>query len=362
MKSAHSTGPAPSGDDLDAIAEIAAEWLARREQGLTADEQGAFSEWLLVDVRHAAAVQEIEVAWRFMQKPRRAGQAEALATAIELQLHARSRSRRRLVYGLSFGGLAAAAAVVAIAMLPLRQSEHQPASIVASVDVKPERQTFSDGSRVELNAGAEINVGFTPERRLVRLVRGQAHFAVAKDPARPFVVTAGSVSVRAVGTEFAVRVEPALVDVVVTEGQVAVERHPSPPAASPAQTPVQAIATTEAKQPTLVDAGNRTVVPVDLPSQAPLQVQPIAAAQIQAALAWRSMRVEFTATPLGEIVTHFNRHNRISLSLGDTALNDVRISGIFWLDDPIGFSRLIEQSAGFKAWRDSADRIVLTKE
>ena len=71
VKSAFPTGPAPSGDECDAIEEIAADWLARREQGFTADEQEAFSNWQMADARHAAAVKEIEQAWRFMQKPRR---------------------------------------------------------------------------------------------------------------------------------------------------------------------------------------------------------------------------------------------------------------------------------------------------
>lgn len=358
MRSVLSTGSASGGDDRDAIEKIAADWLARREAGFTAEEQEAFSDWLMADARHAAAVKEIEQAWQIMQKPRRAGQAGALAAAIALQLGARTRTRRRLVAGLSLGGLAAA---VALSLLPSRQLEREAAPVVASVGVKPERQTLPDGSRVELNAGAEIRVDFSAERRAVRLVRGEAHFAVTKDPSRPFVVIADAVSVRAVGTEFAVRVAPTLVDVLVTEGRVAVERRESP-ADSPAATGAQPLPPPDAPPATLVDAGNRAVVPTDLPARTPPQVQAVAAHQIQASLAWRNLRVEFTATPLAEIVTRLNQHNRTQVVIGEPVLGDVRVSGIFWLDDPAGFSRLIEQSAGFKARRDSLDRIVLTRE
>lgn len=60
----------------EAVQTTAADWLARRDEGLTADEQAQFSEWLLADARHVAAVREIEAAWRFMQKPRFTGQAD----------------------------------------------------------------------------------------------------------------------------------------------------------------------------------------------------------------------------------------------------------------------------------------------
>ena len=56
----------------------------------------------------------------------------------------------------------------------------------------------------------------------MQLVRGEAHFVVAADASRPFVVSAGAVSVRAVGTEFVVRYSAREIGVLVTEGRVAV--------------------------------------------------------------------------------------------------------------------------------------------
>ena len=335
------------------IDDIAADWLARREGGFTAEEQDEFSEWLLADARHAAAVKQIDGAWRFMQRPRFTGQAANVLENVERQVEARNRVRRFRRVGLSLGGLAAAAAV-AIALLPgrMRDAAETPA-IAGSVEVKPERQTLADGSVVDLNAGAEITLHFTPRQRDVRLMRGEVHFAVAKDASRPFVVTAGSVSVRAVGTEFAVRFAPAEVDVLVTEGRVAVERIEPLPAA--------AVAAPHSAEPTYLNAGNRAIVPIAAPAASPLQVQPVASGQIQSALAWRGMRVEFTATPLADIVARLNRHNRVQLELGDAGLDDIRISGIFWLDDPEGFSRLVEVSAGLKAKREAGGRIVLTR-
>ena len=69
--------------------------------------------------------------------------------------------------------------------------------------------------------------------RQIRLARGEAIFAVAKDPRRPFVVNAGTYQAVAVGTRFSVRRDARDLRVVVTEGLVRLESEPSqgqPPA------------------------------------------------------------------------------------------------------------------------------------
>ncbi len=332
MKIPRRVSPGEVGFDLEAVQTAAADWLARRERGLSVEEQQQFSEWLLADVRHAAAVKEIQEAWRFIGKPRLTGQADFVMQAVEQRVHRRSRRKRWSL---------AAAAALAIGVFVLREGGvSAPIELAGRVEIRPERRILPDGSVVELKTGADISFDFSPEQRGVRLVRGEAHFVVTKDPKRPFVVTAGKVTVRAVGTAFAVRVDPTVVDVLVTEGRVAVQQVAP---AAPASAPAVDVA------PTYLDAGNRAVVPVAAVAGEPLEVQSVAAGQIESALAWRSMRVEFTATPLTEIVTRLNRQNLMQLSLADPALGDLRISGIFWLDDPRGFARLIEASAGLSA-------------
>jgi ferric-dicitrate binding protein FerR (iron transport regulator) len=69
--------------------------------------------------------------------------------------------------------------------------------------------------------------------------------------------------------------------------------------------------------------------------------------------------VEFTDTPLGEAVELFNRRNRVQLALGDASLAEIRLSGIFWSDDPEGFSRLLGDIASLHATHAADARIVL---
>lgn len=346
----------PSREIFDAstkrICHTAAEWLARREAGFTPEEQEQFSSWLLADARHSESVREIESAWRLMRRPHITGQADDVIRRVEQHVRSNRRARRRRTWRLALGGLAAAAAIVFGLQTPILREVLMPFEPATTVALRPERQVLPDGSVIELNAGTEIAVDFLPEHRAVRLVSGEAHFTVAKDPARPFVVSAGAVSVRAIGTEFAVRFDATAVDVLVTEGRVAVQRLDAAPAARPGVVE---------PAPAVLEAGMKTIVPIAAPITFSLEIRPVAAAEIRSALAWRTMRVEFTATRLADVLARFNQHNGMQLALADRSLADLRISGIFWLDDPEGFSRLIEESAGLSAIRAAPGQIVLAR-
>jgi len=63
--------------------------------------------------------------------------------------------------------------------------------------------TLADGSVVTLDARSRIQVKYRDRERLIDLDQGQARFDVAKDPARPFRVSAaGRETVLAFGTQF----------------------------------------------------------------------------------------------------------------------------------------------------------------
>ncbi len=319
----------------------AAEWVARQADGLDPTADVAFRRWLAADPRHRAAWTELDAAWAAVNRPRHEGEAALLRSRIDAHRQGRQR-RRRSAFRLALStGLAAAAAVVVLLYRPV-QERPPPDLPPATIAIRPHVQNLADGSRVELNSGAEIAVDFSPERRAVRLVRGEALFTVAKNPTRPFVVTAGLVEVRAVGTEFNVRLASTGVDVLVTEGRVAVNSAVTDPT----------LPVSELIPPLLVDAGAQTRVTAAVSSvpAAPI-VTPISPAALASALAWRERRVEFAETPLGETLAWFNRQNALQLSLASPALAQRRISGVYWSDDPEGFVRLLETSLGVRAER-----------
>ena len=88
-----------------------------------------------------------------------------------------------------------------------------------------ERVVLDDGSVLELYGDTSAEVRLAPAERRVRLARGEAHVTVVRDATRPFVVEAGGVAARTVGTAFNVRLGAREVEVLVTEGKVSVAKN-----------------------------------------------------------------------------------------------------------------------------------------
>ncbi len=313
----------------ETIEAAAGAWLARRDRGLTAAEQDAYLQWLRDDPRHAAALARLEKTWGALDVL--AEWRPAHSPRPNPDLLARPRWWRR--WGIP--SLALAAAVVVVTGIFWRQTKPAagtaPAPIARGVRVipQPERFTLDDGSLVDLNHGGKIETAFIAAERRVRLVRGEAHFTVAKNSARPFVVDAGAVAVRAIGTAFDVRREAAAVEVLVTEGKVAVEQPAGHPGAA-ASTPLV--------------AGERAVVDTATPGAKPV-ISPVAAGEIERALAWQGVRLEFADLPLGEALAEFNLRNRQQVIAADEATAKLVVAGNFRADNVEAFVRVLELSA-----------------
>lgn len=252
-----------------------------------------------------------------------AGRADRLVHELRRR-ESRRTGRRRTVAAVA--GLALLAAALGLPRL----REAGPA-VAAPVVLGPDRQLLADGTGVDLRPGARIAADFSPALRRVTLLEGEAHFAVTPDPTRPFVVRAGAIEVRAVGTAFAVQLDPQGIAVLVTEGRVALDTAVS--AAAPLGRTLATVA-----------AGNQARVaaaPADAAVPVPV-VAAVAPAEIAAQLAWRVPRLEFSATPLVEAVALFNRHSTSRLVLDDAALGQLRISGIVRADHPETLVQLLE--------------------
>ena len=218
-----------------------------------------------------------------------------------------------------------------------------PSSIAVS---NPKKQVLPDGSEVELKEGAVISVEYGPSSRRVALRSGEAHFSVMADPARPFVVSAGGVEVRAVGTAFAVQLGSYAVEVLVTAGTVAVDQPAD--AAAPASAPAA-----------VAEAGSRVVVELSpSPAAAAPQVSAVSEAELNDRLLWRVPMIEFSKAPLAEVIPIINRHNRAQLKL-DPALGRLQMSGILRVDNTDLLLRLLRNEFGIEAEHRDADEIHL---
>ena len=313
----------------ECLDDTASRWFARRDAGLTEAEEIEFKQWLTRDPRHAAVWREFEEALSVI--PERGDPLVMQAMNRELACRQKRRQRFRLAT-LATGTLAAAAAV-ALIISPFQKeaASNFEAPLTASTTVvisTPQKQDLPDGSTVELNRSAVVEIDFTPSQRTVRLLHGEGYFSVAKDPSRPFVVEVHGVRVKAIGTAFSVGVGSDRVDVLVTHGKVAVARAPATPYPS-------------AHERVIAAAGTRVLVPIQNHHE-PVQVESIAAEESDHHLAWRGPQLDLSATPLAVAIEAFNRQGGIQLRMGDRALGDLKLSGVFRMDNAEGFARMLE--------------------
>lgn len=335
------SAPQPTPVDLRRLEREAAAWVVKQDRGFTAEEQDAFFQWLAADARHGEWFARHRRTWAGFNllaewKPEHSVEPNP-------DLLARMPRRRRPVAAWGWGAaVLAAAAVLVLALLPASSPHARPAvpvplSIVAR---DYERRVLEDGSVIELNRGARVEIAYAAAERRVRLVTGEAGFTVAKDPARPFIVRAAGVDVRAVGTAFNIHVGDHQVEVLVTEGRVRVDD---------ALKGVSVLAPTSSGEAPVLVAGEKVTVGV-LP-EAPAAVTRVSSAEVAQLLAWRPDLLEFESTPLAAVVEAFNRRNTVQLVIGDPALRSVPIVASFRADNVDGFVRLLELSAGVHAER-----------
>ncbi len=287
--------------------------------------------------------------------PRHTGTTDAVLREMEVQVR---RHRRRRIRG-------AASALVALLVVgwvwQLRVPSQSPVAAPTTAVVSfPTRQVLPDGSVVLLRAGAGLALDFSDAMRRVTLQKGEALFEVAKNPDRPFVVQAGGLDVRAVGTAFAVHLQPAAVEVLVTEGRVAVEKSEGAMASqsSPSQSADNAGSAASSRTLALVPAGHRVVVE-HAPQPAPPEVVPVSSAEISDRLAWRIPTLQFSRTPLVEAVAMVNKHSPVRLVLDGAAWERVRLSGAIRADNIDALLQLLESDHGIKAEHGSENEIVL---
>lgn len=183
---------------------------------------------------------------------------------------------------------------------------------------------LADGSKVHLNTASTIEVSLKKDRRLVRLVKGEALFEVAHDKARPFLVDAGSAQLRAVGTAFNVRIRENVVELTVTEGVVAVGR---------SGRPEQQVAGPHVAAGGGAVIGGGAVAPTVLGEKV-----------LRQRTAWQDGVIELEGETLPQAVEEFNRYRAQPIVVGDARLANIRVGGRFEVDEADKFLLALESS------------------
>jgi transmembrane sensor len=333
-------------DQESGLEEAAASWIVEREEGFTSGRAEAFANWLSRDPRHAEAIALVERALALLEKmPAVRGPLEArIGKTAEGKLQ-----RAPIVPVVRFNPWAwaaglAAALVLCAAIWWIRPGQASAPQTFAADASEPQRIALSDGSVVDLNLSSRLQVQFSEGVRRVALSAGEAHFQVAHNAARPFIVTANGISIRAVGTAFDVRLIGDKVDVFVAEGKVQINWAGAPLSNSNPLVPLLT-----AGQLTQVSAGLNIVPRVEL-------LTPAAA---RALLSWQDRMTSFINVPLREMIARINRCNSRQLVLMDPGLGDRKIGGVIDLSKVDTFVQLLIKDGEIIAERRPDGAIVL---
>lgn len=237
-----------------------------------------------------------------------------------------------------------AAACIAVAgAATLVVVDHRPAATVASVPALPAREVITrpgrtavvrlpDGSVVVLAGGSRLRyaAAFARTERDVDL-EGEAFFTVRHASGWPFVVRAGGISARVLGTRFSVRKYAAdsAARVIVAQGQVRVRS-------------------------ALLGAGDAITAWPDGSSTVTHHVD------VGRALAWTANELEFRETPLSVVIPNLERAYRIRISVNDSTLFGEQVTASLEGEDPRDAMQIIAAITHSRAVWDSG-RVTLER-
>jgi transmembrane sensor len=294
-------------DHAGAMMEAAADWHLRLSLGLDAEQQARFDAWLAQSPAHGQAFAQIERAWQA------SGFLAQDPTIKALREKAMAPAPSRRPWWLAVAASVALLVAGGGAWWAIRP-DADPVIEMGSGMGQTREFALADGSRVTLDAQSAVTARFGARSRVLELTKGRAFFAVAHDPARPFVVRAGSQAVVALGTHFDVRRDERGMSVALTEGRVRVGQ---------AQGDCAALRPDSGAVGTELTAGQ--ILFYDQASG----VSRVMSGRAEQAAAWRSGRLHFDHTPLSGVVADFNRYGPAQIRLGDAGLGDLPVSGVF---------------------------------
>lgn len=191
--------------------------------------------------------------------------------------------------------------------LPIGAMETENYATAVAVD---RNISLSDGSQVALGGATRLTTHFAGDRRDVDLSAGEAYFQVAHDTSRPFIVNAGAVSIRAVGTAFNVRRTGERVTIGVSQGRVRIASS-------------EGVANGRSSTAEALEAVAGQQISFD-PHASGLTVGAISPGR---AASWREHRLEFVNEPLDAVVADINRYSTRPFVLADAKLGALVFTG-----------------------------------
>ncbi len=330
----------------------AADWYARlRAQDVTEIDGLRFRAWISGAPERRQEFEALEKLWqgvgRLEQSPAMQRTREAILVRRRKSAHPRAR-RQWAIAATTILSVGAAAWL------------WQHLTMDAYVTDVGELRTIplDDGSVVTLNTATEVRFDYSENTRRVELLKGQASFEVAKDPARPFVVSVAGGEVRALGTVFDVYKDNDKVTVTLLEGKVTVS--PSIPHSRDAGDVSPSPALRGEVAPLVLSPGEQISYEPTVASET-LEPITIATVDVRRVTAWRARKLAFRDTLLTDAIAEANRYSNDQIVLEAPGMAAARLSGSFEAGKNEIFAEGLRTFFGLEVERRDDGTIILTQ-
>ncbi len=330
-----------SKDNLSKLQEQAEYWLVMLDSpNFTAAKEAEFFAWLDESPNHQAAYIRAEEVWE-----RGSVMVQVKAPVIAMPQDSASKGFDWADW-LGFGSWAqvgmAGLLVVAIGFGGYWQISDVPEVGHYQTGVGELREVLlSDGSVLVLNTSSEVSTEISRGERVVRLVRGEVFFDIAKSPGRSFDVHTKAGLVRVLGTKFNVHDSGEQTVVTVLEGAVGIDNQES--------------SELDAKS---FDADvtlrrNQQAV-IELVAEAPIAEN----VDASAALGWRTKSLVFRDDTLQDVVNEVNRYFSTRIELGSDELANKKVAAVIQVSSFETMLRMLEEALDLEARKDSTRDVV----
>jgi len=225
-----------------------------------------------------------------------------------------------------------------------------------------------DGSILWLNSSTIIKVDYSKDYRRINLIKGEAHFEVAKDATRPFEVYADDRLVRAIGTAFTVHKVKGAIEVLVSEGTVelaivdntlvvipddyqAIQVEQNFQQNTEEKVTSQDPSIVATKPPTKVKkmlgtltAGQRISIPIHNDNIS--EIDELDSSEVTRFLSWKEGKLVFAGESLEEVIKEITRHTTVQIDVLDPKLKSMRIGGQFQVGETDTLFYVLESGFG----------------
>ena len=327
----------------------ATQWVTKLDaHRLRPDEFRAFQTWINTSKAHRSAFDQAATMWGNLDLL--AEMQEALNAATAVKWHQKAAASLAAWIPKPRHGFAAAIMML-VAVFSYASLTNAPAqntvAIYATAIGEHKSVKLSDGSKILLNTGSQVEVRFSKERRTIKLVKGEAHFAVAHNAARPFEVHAGTNIVRAVGTAFTVELNPETVEVTVTEGRV--------------ELATVALADDAATVPhetslALVNSGQSAKFSTFIRS-----IATISEDEVTRRLAWHQGALIFKGEALEDVIEEASRYTKTKIVISDPEIRSLKVGGYFKTGETEALLQAIEANFGVSVNWVGTDLVYLSQ-